>query len=185
MFPIRHGRCRISSTVCGIAFALIVSGHVGWIPESHDYHHAARLARRAAELDDEDPWAHLALGYVAFRERQTDEAVREYMRALDLDPNFATAHGYLGWALGFDGQSEDAIRHLQQALRMSPHDPLKATFYSGTCVAHYYARRYDEGIEWGRKRKSRLPSCGSARPPGGRTGRQRSLGPSRPGLRCV
>ncbi len=145
-----------------LAFALIGSGHVGWTPESHDYHHAARLARRAAELDDEDPWAHLALGYVAFRERQTDEAVREYMRALDLDPNFATAYGYLGWALAFDAQSEDAIRHLQQALRMSPHDPLKAAFYSGTCVAHYYARRYDEGIEWGRKAIRERPGLTAA-----------------------
>ncbi len=34
---------------------------------------------------------------------------------------------------------------------MSPHDPLKAFFYSGTCVAHYYANRYDEAIEWGKK----------------------------------
>jgi Flp pilus assembly protein TadD len=31
---------------------------------------------------------------------------------------------------------------------MSPHDPLKAFFYSGTGVAHYYAKRYDEAIEW-------------------------------------
>ncbi len=141
-----------------LAFALLVSGHVGWLPESADYHYAAELAHRAAELahraaelDDEDPWAHLALGYLAFTERRTDETVREYMRALDLNPNFATAYGYLGWALVFDGQSEEAIRYFQQALRMSPHDPLKAFFYSGTCVAHNFARRYDEAIEWGRK----------------------------------
>jgi TolB-like protein/Flp pilus assembly protein TadD len=134
-----------------LAFAFLVSGHVGWIPESHDFHYAAELAHRAARLDDEDPWAHLSLGYLAFTERQTDEAVRQYMRALDLNPNFATAHGYLGWALVFDGQSDEALRYFQQALRMSPHDPLKAFFYSGTCVAHYYAHRYDEAIEWGRK----------------------------------
>jgi TolB-like protein/Tfp pilus assembly protein PilF len=141
-----------------LAFALLVSGHVGWIPESADdlygtklAHRAAELAHRAAELDDEDPWAHLALGYLAFTERQTDETVREFLRALDLNPNFAIAYGYLGWALVFDGQSEEAVRYFQQALRMSPHDPLKAFFYSGTCVVHYYARRYDEAIEWGRK----------------------------------
>ena len=134
-----------------LAFSLLVSGHVGWIPESDGSRYAAELANRALELDDQDPWAHLALGYLAFANRQTGESVREYMRALDLNPNFATAYGYLGWALVFDGQSEEPIRYFQQALRMSPHDPLKAFFYSGTCVAHYYAHRYDEAVEWGNK----------------------------------
>jgi len=109
-----------------LAFALLVSGHVGWIPESDDYQDSAKLANRALELDDQNPWAHLALGYLAFTQRQTGESVREYKRALDLNPNFAIAYGYLGWALVFDGQSEEAIRYFQQALRMSPHDPLKA-----------------------------------------------------------
>jgi len=191
-----------------LGFAILVSGHVGWLLESHDYHYTAELARRAARLDDkdpwgrlalaylasagrqsdeavreymrelyhyaaelahraarlddEDPWAHLALGYLAFTERQTDEAVREYMRALDLNPNFATAYGYLGWALVFDGQSEEAIRYFQQALRMSPYDPLKAFFYSGTCVAYYYAHRYDEAVGWGRRAIRERPGFSAA-----------------------
>jgi TolB-like protein/tetratricopeptide (TPR) repeat protein len=145
-----------------LAFALLVSGHVGWIPESDDYRYAAELANRTLELDDQDPWAHLALGYLAFTHRQTGESVREYMRALDLNPNFAIAYGYLGWALVFDGQSEEAIRYFQQALRMSPHDPLKAFFYSGTCVAHYYAHRYDEAIEWGNKAIVERPGFAAA-----------------------
>ncbi len=134
-----------------LAFALLVSGHVGWIPESDDLNEADALAHRAAELDDEDPWAHLALGYLTFVRRETGETERHYRRALDLNPNFATAYGYMGWALAFDGRSADAIRYFEQALRMSPHDPLKAFFYSGTSVAHYYARRYEDAIDWGRK----------------------------------
>lgn len=134
-----------------LAFALLVSGHVGWVLESRDEAYAAELAFRAAEIDDEDPWAHLALGYVSFAARQTDEAIRHYLRALDLNPNFATGYGYLGWALVFDGQFDEAIRYFEQALRMSPHDPLKAFFYSGTGVGHYYARRYDDAIKWARK----------------------------------
>ena len=77
-----------------LAFTLLVSGHLGWIPESDDYSEAAELARRAAQLDNEDPWAHLALGYVAFTSRRTDEAVRACKKALELNPNFATAHGW-------------------------------------------------------------------------------------------
>jgi TolB-like protein/cytochrome c-type biogenesis protein CcmH/NrfG len=141
-----------------LAFALLVSGHVGWIPESDVYrystkfvHRAGELARHAAELDDEDPWAHFALGNYCFIERRTEEAVPEYLKAIDLNPNFAIAYGSLGRALVFDGQSEDAVNYFQKALRMSPHDPLITVFYSGMGTAHYYAHRYDEAIEWSRK----------------------------------
>ncbi len=146
-----------------LAFALLVSGHVGWIPESDDSAYAAELARRAAQLDNEDPWAHLALGYVAFTRRRTDETIKEYKRALELNPNFATAHGYLGWALAFDGQSDEAIRYFELALRMSPHDPLKAFFYSGTGVAHYYAYRFDEAVEWTRNAIRERPGFTASR----------------------
>jgi TolB-like protein/Flp pilus assembly protein TadD len=146
-----------------LAFALLVSDHVGWKPEGDDYGDAAELARRAAQLDNEDPWAHLALGYFAFTQCQTDETIQEYKRALELNPNFATAHGYLGWALAFDGQSEEAIHYFELALRMSPHDPLKAFFYSGTGVAHYYAHRYDEAVEWARNAVRERPGFTASR----------------------
>jgi len=145
-----------------LAFALMVSGHVGWTPESQDYEYAAKIARRAAELDDEDPWAHLALGYLAFTNRQTSEAEREYHRALDLNPNFGTAYGYLGWALAFDGQSKEAIEHFERAIRMSPYDPLIAFYYSGTGVAHYLAGRYREAVEWGQKAIRQRPGFTAA-----------------------
>src|SRR5262249_43821648 len=49
-----------------LAFALLASAYVGWIPAGTDREFATQLAGRAAELDDSDPWARLALGYVAF-----------------------------------------------------------------------------------------------------------------------
>src|SRR5450830_416114 len=42
-----------------LAFVLLMSRQVGWSVEEQ----AAALAARAAALDDNDPWAHLALGY--------------------------------------------------------------------------------------------------------------------------
>jgi TolB-like protein/Tfp pilus assembly protein PilF len=140
-----------------LAFALLVSNHVGWAPVGKSYQLAAELAHRAAELDDNDPWAHLALGYLAFTARQTDDAVNQFKRALDLNPNFAAAYGYLGWAVVFDGRHEEAIDYFQQAFRMSPHDPLIAFFYAGMCAAHYFARRFDEAVEWGRKSIQQRP----------------------------
>ena len=141
----------------------MVSGHVGWTPESDEYSYAAKLAQRAAQLDIEDPWAHLALGYVAFIKRQTDEAIREYNRALELNPNFATAYGYLGWTLAFDGQSEEAIRNFELAIRISPHDPMKAFYFSGTGVSHYLAGRYEEAVEWAQNSIRERPGFSAGR----------------------
>ena len=140
-----------------LAFAILVSTHVGWTPASSDREYAAELAERAAALDDGDPWAFLALGYLAFTARQTDEAVRYFRVALDLNPNFAAAYGYVGWALAFDGRSEEAIANLQQAIRMSPRDPLNGFFLAGISAAHYLAGRYTEAVEWGRRAVQERP----------------------------
>src|SRR6266849_6388354 len=96
-----------------LAFVLLVWGYAGWTLSEQEPQtkQAAALAARAAELDDSDPWAHLALGYIAVTRRGTDEAVAEFQRAIDLNPNFAAAHGYLGWGLALDSRSEQAIAH--------------------------------------------------------------------------
>ncbi|HWP26137.1 MAG TPA: winged helix-turn-helix domain-containing tetratricopeptide repeat protein [Xanthobacteraceae bacterium] len=134
-----------------LAFALFASGYVGWIPPGTERDFAAQLARRAAELDDSDPWAHLALGYYEFTGRNTDEAIRHFSAALDLNPNFAAAAGSIGFALALDGRSDEAIRHFEQALRMSPRDPFNSFFYVGIAAAHYLAGRYAEAIKWAKQ----------------------------------
>jgi len=130
-----------------LAFMLLVSSHLQVTPAmGHELKRAPELGARAAELDDSDPWAHLALGYVAFMQRRMTESVAEFQHALQLNPNFAAAHGYLGWALGFDGQFDKSMIHLQEALRMSPHDPQNAIFNVGMAISHYMAGRYDDAI---------------------------------------
>jgi adenylate cyclase len=134
-----------------LAFMLLVSGYVGCSVMEPQLKQAAPFAARAAQLDDSDPWAHLALGFLAFFMRRTDEAVDEFQHALDLNPNFAAAHGYLGWALAFDGRVDPAIAHLELAIRMSPHDPQNAIFNTGIAVVHYLSGRFSEAISFGRK----------------------------------
>ena len=134
-----------------LAFMLLVSGYVGCSVMEPQVKQAAPFAARAAELDDSDPWAHLALGFLAFFMRRTDEAVEEFQHALDLNPNFAAAHGYLGWALAFDGRVDQAIAHLELAIRMSPHDPQNAIFNTGIAVVHYLSGRFTEAVSFGRK----------------------------------
>ena len=134
-----------------LAFVLLVSRQGGWHMMEPEVTQAASLAARALQLDESDPWAHLALGFVGFTRRHTDEAVEEFRRALDLNPNFAAAHGFLGCALAFDGRSGQAIAHIEQAIRMSPHDPQNALLNAALAAAHYQAGRYAEAIGFGRK----------------------------------
>jgi adenylate cyclase len=134
-----------------LAFVLLISGYLGWTALEQQLPEAARLAARAAQLDDSDPWAHLALGFVAFVRRQTNVAAAEFRHALELNPNFAAAHGYLGWTLAFDGQSDEATRHLEEAIRMSPHDPQNAVFNTGLAVVHYLEGRYANAVEYSSK----------------------------------
>jgi TolB-like protein len=140
-----------------LAFALLGAVHMGWITSKDDRETATRLAQQARELDDNDPWAYLALGYLALTVRQTDESVRRFHAALDLNPNFAAAHGYLAWALSFDGRSNEAIYHANLAIRMSPRDPLNCIFYTSLAAAHYMDGRYDEAVTVIRKALEQRP----------------------------
>ena len=88
----------------------------------------------------------MALGFLAWVGRQTNEAVRQFRAALDLNPNFAAAHGWVGWTLVVDGQTEQGLEHLEQAMRMSPRDPLNGFFFAGISAGHYLAGRYDEAV---------------------------------------
>jgi TolB-like protein len=134
-----------------LGFALTMSGFVGWSPAEAERKFAMQLARRASELDDSDPWAHMVLGYLAMMDRQTHEAVRHFQAALDLNPNFAAAVGSMGFALTLDGQSEEAMRYLERATRMSPRDPFTGVFFAPIGSAHYMAGRYEEAVKWARE----------------------------------
>lgn len=134
-----------------LAFALLVAAHMGWRRSPDDRGTSERLALRALEIDASDPWAYMALGYLAFSARRTDEAVSRFSAAIDLNPNFAAAYGYCGWAQAHDGRSDEAIANLKHAIRLSPRDPFNVFYSAGFAAAHYVAGRYAEAAEWARQ----------------------------------
>jgi TolB-like protein/Flp pilus assembly protein TadD len=147
-----------------LAFMLMVAGRLAWTSPELEAQapEAERLATRAASLDNSDPWAHLALGFVAYEKRLTDEAIDEFKRALELNPNFAAAHGYLALALALGGRCAEAIAHGEQAIRMSPHDPQVGLFNVALAAAHYLEGRFSEAINFGRKAVQQLPQLSGA-----------------------
>jgi TolB-like protein/Flp pilus assembly protein TadD len=143
----RHPHYAVAHSM--LAFVLLFSAHMGWM--AGDRSLAVEHARRAADLDDSDPWAYMALGYLAFVNRETDEAVDLFQTATEFNPNFAAAYGYVGLALQHDGRSDEAISYLDKAIRMSPRDPLNSLFLGGIAGAHYFAGRYKEAVKWARQ----------------------------------
>ncbi len=108
------------------ALAFLVYCHIcdvlfGWSqapPES--IKEARRIARKAASLDENDPWVQCALGFTEFIAKNPDAAIAHYRRAIELNPNFALAHGYLSCQLGYAGEAEAAIETGHTAIRLSP-----------------------------------------------------------------
>jgi TolB-like protein len=115
-------------------------------------------ARTALGLDERDPWAHLAHGWVLFRMRRHGEAERELRRALECNPNFALAHALLGQPLAHEGMPEEAVESAEHALRLSPRDPLVGSYASNAmALAHFAAGHYADGVASGRKTIERSP----------------------------
>lgn len=142
-----------------LAFALIVSGHMGW---GADRELAAQLAQRAVALDESDAWAYLALGNLSLIGLQTDDALDHFRVATDLNPNFATAYGFAGNALAFDGRTGEALQYFERAMRMSPRDPFNSIFLKGIAVCHYLDGQYDEAVKWARRSVQARPGLTAA-----------------------
>ena len=106
-------------------------------------------------MDAEEPWAHVALGYVLAWSGRAGDAVGEYEKALTLNPNFAIAHWLLALAFCYLGRSEEALAHGDKAARLSPRD-LLARGNAGVsnnvrAAACFIAGRYRDGIDFARK----------------------------------
>jgi TolB-like protein/class 3 adenylate cyclase/tetratricopeptide (TPR) repeat protein len=134
-----------------LAFALLFRAIPVGAFRSRDVQEALPLAARAAEIDDNDPWAHLVLGWGALLMRRTETAIEEYQRAININPNFAAAHGHLGMAFALADQSDKAFPHLEQAIKISPHDPQTFLFNANLAIAHYLAGHFTEAVAYGRK----------------------------------
>lgn len=115
-------------------------------------------AQTAINLDEQDPWAHFALGYTHFMPRRFAEAVTAFRKAIALNPNFAAAHAMLGNALACQGETDEALKCVERAVQLSPGD-LFLSVVTAICMTyvHFVAGRYADSVAWARKTIERQP----------------------------
>ena len=108
----------------GLALAAIADHASGWALDSAQaLPEAERWARRALELNDQEPLSHMALGSVLLWRRNHEGALGEFDRMISLDPNFAQGHSARGLALMYAGESARALEPFAMAMRLDPHYP--------------------------------------------------------------
>jgi adenylate cyclase len=107
---------------------------------------ALRLGRRAAKLDENEPFAYLTIGSASIYTRRFDEALAALERAIELNPNFALAHMIQGHALWHIGKREEGVAAIDRAIRISPHDQLMWVFLASKAIALVMLEDYDEAI---------------------------------------
>ncbi|MDH3236580.1 MAG: adenylate cyclase [Alphaproteobacteria bacterium] len=100
---------------------------------------AVSLARKAVELDSQDPAARLSLGRALAISGALPDGVEELRAAVRLDPSFAQAHFALGQALCGLDQHDEARREANLAVQLSPRDPHLWTFLHVRGISNYIA----------------------------------------------
>ena len=110
---------------------------------------ARRLARRAIELDQNDPSVLAVAGHaLAYVAGEVEEGAALLSRAIDLDANLVTARYWSGWVNLWLGNVDAAIEQFKIALRLSPLDPLIFNAQTGLAFAYFSAGRYEDASLW-------------------------------------
>jgi TolB-like protein/Tfp pilus assembly protein PilF len=109
---------------------------------------ARAAARKALELDDSIWITHLAMGMVAWIEKNWPDGERKFRRAIELNPSAAAAHNDLAWMLLEQGRYENAVLEIDRARQL---DPFNHTINSNVVEFRRLVGRYEEAIERGRE----------------------------------
>ena len=140
-----------------LAWTYMTRTHMGWSRLTDALEPAKKAARAAMNLDPDDPWAHLALGYIYMVTRRFQEAIAALQEAVRRNPSFALGHAVLGCAYACAGEGNKGTEHVRLANRLSPRDPQNAFFLTIEGLCAFVEENYVESAELNRRAIQQLP----------------------------
>jgi len=105
---------------------------------------AKAAVKKALELDETLPEAHVMQARIMINDWDWNSAEREFKRAFELSSNLSEAHLRYASLLSRLGRHDEAIASTKRAQDV---DPLDLRARNGEGISLYFARRYDEAIQ--------------------------------------
>jgi tetratricopeptide (TPR) repeat protein len=118
----------------------------GWMKDPlQEMPELERLARRAAELANDDAVALYSAGWALVQTSNHAELGAAMLdQALTLNPNMTAAWLVGGWTKIYLGEPDKAIEYFRRAIRLNPLDPLIARMQTGIASAQFLTGHYKE-----------------------------------------
>ena len=144
-----------------IAFSHVIDFVNGWSEDPEkSLETGLEMARKAVEIDDQEPHALFALAVAYLWSKDLDQALVEAQRCLSMDPNSADGHMVVAHTQIFLGNPAKAIEMLDAYMQLDPHyTDLILQFMA---EAHISLGQYDEAIVVLKQRQERNPEAQSS-----------------------
>jgi len=143
------------ATAYGLLALLHATEYVnGWVQALEHVEQGLAFARKAIELDAEDPVAFQATAVLSLWKKDYEAAERAARRATELAPSYSGGFISLGQVRDFTGRHEAAIEAFEHALRLDPGNDLLLHLIGR---AQFGLGRYPEAEQSFRRRLIRTP----------------------------
>ena len=120
-----------------------------WLPPRLAFRMARAAAKKAIDLDPTLAEAHTSYGFVLmYDDWAWLEAERSFKHAIELQPDYATGHQWYAEYLNAIGHFDAALAEARAAEEL---DALSWAMPTTLINVFYYARRYDEALEYHRR----------------------------------
>ncbi|MDX1421884.1 MAG: adenylate/guanylate cyclase domain-containing protein [Kiloniellales bacterium] len=149
-----------ASAYAGLGYALYVYIILGASPDRQgDLERAFAASQTAVSLDEQNPFAWVALtrGYLLRAEHEAAIAAAD--TAISLNPNFALARFGRAHALWHAGRPAEAIASHDEAMRLCPLDPMMWAYLASKAIALVMLGRFEDAIEVSRRSQRQANSA--------------------------